>query len=889
MNYLNLITIYFLSIGIITFTNGDPCNRNFGRCDRQNGLCWGTGEDTHYCTCKAGFQQKKNEEGHECEDIDECKEEICDENAVCENTPGSYKCTCTCGYIMDYTGQYCLEAKKITDKCLLPESCYQKDELLRGFFPVVPFDIRWAKQYLTDYSTTTSYRPRNRARCDCEDGFYRNFCGFCTDIDECYHSNPCKGRGSKCVNTEGSFYCDCDPGYVIGPCKERCYRENSRVPVLCENPKIGVLNSQGFIFRSFARPILLEHFRTCPAGVENSDETTERFNLDTDLKPDVKLQWLCTGGVSTLKLYAEEEAHWESWSCWTECKATPWGGLQTRMRKCVHGLPSQEGCEGEGSQKRSCYTGPLKKFRIRKDATRLSDREKKDLIQAFEKYKNDGSARGFHNAASSHGWPNQCRNKTSCCPHGAKLKFITWHRSIMLHFEEGLNRYLKDKSIGMPYWNWLNRKRDPPSLGWDKRLYNAPNPFTNMTVLLDVDEKAPMRTIQRDNRIFTGALNFAHDHWLDVASKRKKPHILHEFAAALERAHGAPHVSVCGMGRRIPKCTISLGNLQFAAFDPLFWMHHCQVDRLWAVTQKEIAEEKGRGTTWTPQTALEALEERADFSRPFQPFGNDSLSPFPIVKATNTMRDSYYYEELTGIKYDSVDKNGFPPFMGRNLRRPPGQEVIFIGHYFQSSLVNFAVNYYFADPDNPIPCNRRTDDDRAGTAIKLGSARNFRQRVPDLTLVEQVGINADGALDIDFDIQACYTSQLDCTERCPELKTSRILSQPTPMLVYYMPNQPVDIYKFKWSEDTILPNWYINLHSGSQWIYFYGNAVNNITQVPSTGDYIACNARRGRQLTCHSDNDGGTACMLPSGIYYIINSYRPTCLRGQRMIVVSRK
>lgn len=34
-------------------------------------------------------------------DIDECKDDVCDENAQCINTEGSYRCMCIQGYTGD--------------------------------------------------------------------------------------------------------------------------------------------------------------------------------------------------------------------------------------------------------------------------------------------------------------------------------------------------------------------------------------------------------------------------------------------------------------------------------------------------------------------------------------------------------------------------------------------------------------------------------------------------------------------------------------------------------------------------------------------------------------------------------------------------------------------
>lgn len=57
--------------------------------------------DSAFCECEGGFEEDEGE----CVDIDECAEDPCGENAVCENSRGSYECTCAEGYVGD--GETC--------------------------------------------------------------------------------------------------------------------------------------------------------------------------------------------------------------------------------------------------------------------------------------------------------------------------------------------------------------------------------------------------------------------------------------------------------------------------------------------------------------------------------------------------------------------------------------------------------------------------------------------------------------------------------------------------------------------------------------------------------------------------------------------------------------
>lgn len=63
------------------------------------------------------------------------------------------------------------------------------------------------------------------------------------------------------------------------------------------------------------------------------------------------------------------------------------------------------------------------------------------------------------------------------------------------------------------------------------------------------------------------------------------------------------------------------------------------------------------------------------------PFGNSSINPYPILKRVNNMRDSYYYKELTGVVYDTLDNYGMP------LEEPESQAI------FHPLLIG-SVSYY---------------------------------------------------------------------------------------------------------------------------------------------------------------------------------------------------
>jgi hypothetical protein len=51
-------------------------------------------------------------------------------------------------------------------------------------------------------------------QCQCRAGFIAN-AAKCEDINEC-EAGPC-GKNAYCVNTQGSFFCNCEAGFLGDP------------------------------------------------------------------------------------------------------------------------------------------------------------------------------------------------------------------------------------------------------------------------------------------------------------------------------------------------------------------------------------------------------------------------------------------------------------------------------------------------------------------------------------------------------------------------------------------------------------------------------------------------------------------------------------------------
>uniref|UniRef100_A0A8C6TR02 Growth arrest-specific 6 n=1 Tax=Neogobius melanostomus TaxID=47308 RepID=A0A8C6TR02_9GOBI len=139
-----------------------PCNpRGTVRCEDKKG--------DFLCHCFTGWT------GARCEkDVDECSTRNGGCDHECNNTMGSYRCSCHHGYML--SGRHLCND---VDECEDPEVC----------------------------GTARCSNTEGSFECLCEPGFfYNNETKSCADVDEC-ESSAC---ADECLNTPGSFSCFCD-------------------------------------------------------------------------------------------------------------------------------------------------------------------------------------------------------------------------------------------------------------------------------------------------------------------------------------------------------------------------------------------------------------------------------------------------------------------------------------------------------------------------------------------------------------------------------------------------------------------------------------------------------------------------------------------------------
>jgi len=140
--------------------------------------------------------------------------------------------------------------------------------------------------------------------------------------------------------------------------------------------------------------------------------------------------------------------------------------------------------------------------------------------------------------------------------------FLGWHRLYLLAFEDVVRGILGDDDFNLPYWDYTTDPRLPePFRQPQHRRYGALyRENRNRSATLDINAGDPM---DKEHTVSPFSLDdMTHSDFSD-------------FSAALDGSlHGAVHV---GVGNRT-----NMGAVPTAAGDPIFWLHHSNIDRIWA-------------------------------------------------------------------------------------------------------------------------------------------------------------------------------------------------------------------------------------------------------------------------------------------------------------------
>ncbi|KAM4846816.1 signal peptide, CUB and EGF-like domain-containing protein 2 isoform 3-T3 [Thomomys bottae] len=250
----------------------DECSQGLDDC-HADALCQNT-PSSYKCFCKPGYQG----EGRQCEDIDECENEFnggCVHD--CLNIPGNYRCTCFDGFMLAHDGHNCLDV----DECLENNGgCQHTCVNVMG-----SYECRCKEGFfLSDNQHTCIHRleeglscmnkdhgcshickeaPKGSVACECRPGFElaknQRDC-----VLTCNHGNG--GCQHSCEDTAEGPECSCHPGYKLHIDGRSCLEREDIAPEVTESNATSVADGD----KRVKRRLLME---TCAVNNGGCDRT----------------------------------------------------------------------------------------------------------------------------------------------------------------------------------------------------------------------------------------------------------------------------------------------------------------------------------------------------------------------------------------------------------------------------------------------------------------------------------------------------------------------------------------------------------------------------------------------------------------------------------------
>lgn len=159
----------------------------------------------------------------------------------------------------------------------------------------------------------------------------------------------------------------------------------------------------------------------------------------------------------------------------------------------------------------------------------------------------------------------------TCQPHQGEPEdyFLPWHRIYVMHLEEIVRALTGDANFTLPYWDYTNPSTQSLPIEFrspsDARL--APLYVAGRNTRADAEWAADVNAGDAINARLRPAENP-----LILPSMGERQYTA--FCSALDQnLHGAVH-GLTGNGN-------NMGRVPTAAGDPIFWLHHCNIDRIW--------------------------------------------------------------------------------------------------------------------------------------------------------------------------------------------------------------------------------------------------------------------------------------------------------------------
>jgi tyrosinase len=240
-------------------------------------------------------------------------------------------------------------------------------------------------------------------------------------------------------------------------------------------------------------------------------------------------------------------------------------------------------------------------------------------------------------------WKTAALKCWGTCPHGSPW-FVAWHRWYIFYFERIIRSITGVGDFSLPYWNYASDQGASlqlPSLFQDfsSALYEDTRGLGFANGAGTSDQNVPMNMngympySQTDYSLALSAKPlFPSDDASNFAEPPDPGYFTLGFAGRLEiQPHDNVHDNIGGI----------MSNVPTAAMDPIFFVHHCQIDRLWAAWQAANGSIYNWGTTSTGPSQAQWISRKFSFV--------DAISNVVTVTAwgqLDTEKMGYEYDKL---------------------------------------------------------------------------------------------------------------------------------------------------------------------------------------------------------------------------------------------------
>lgn len=191
---------------------------------------------------------------------------------------------------------------------------------------------------------------------------------------------------------------------------------------------------------------------------------------------------------------------------------------------------------------------------------------------------------GYHGVPGWYCWHHQTLQRIT----GTGPFFLPWHRAYLSCLELQLQQNAKNATITIPYWDWSSQEsrsgnQGLPKLYSDETANGQPNPLFKFHV------RIPSAGLDSDTARDPDKIEILPSP-KDIDKIIYDDNDFDDFLLDLEEVHDTIH----GWVNKNPATNeVSMANVALAAYDPIFFAHHCMIDRIWYCWQLQHGPTKG--------------------------------------------------------------------------------------------------------------------------------------------------------------------------------------------------------------------------------------------------------------------------------------------------------